>query len=83
MIYRARLMPAAEACAARIVSEVVPRAAVLERAVEIAEQAAAHPPEIVALGRDLYYRLRGVPAAEALEDARQTLLAALASAERS
>lgn len=83
LIYRARLMPAAEACAARIVSEAVPRATVVERAIEIAEQAAAHRPEIVALGRDLYYRLRGVPATEALEDARQTLLVALASAERS
>ena len=83
LIYRARLMTAAEACAARIVSETVPRATVVERAIEIAEQAAAHRPEIVALGRDLYYRLRGVPATEALEDARQTLLVALASAERS
>jgi len=83
LIYRARLMPAAEACAARVVSEVVPRAAVLERAVEIAEQAAAHSPEIVALGRDLYYRLRGMPATQALEAARQTLLAALAAADRS
>jgi enoyl-CoA hydratase/carnithine racemase len=83
LIYRARLMPAAEACAMRIISEAVPRAAVVERAIEIAERAAAHRPEIVALGRDLYYRLRGVPAAQALEDARQTLLAALAAAERS
>ena len=83
LIYRARLMPAAEACAMRIISEAVPRAAVVERAIEIAERAAAHRPEIVALGRDLFYRLRGVPAAQALEDARQTLLAALAAAERS
>jgi len=77
LIYRARLMPAAEACAMRLVSEVVPRAAVLARALEIAEQAAAHRPEIVALGRELYYRIRGAPPAKALEDARQALLAAL------
>jgi enoyl-CoA hydratase/carnithine racemase len=83
LIYRARLMPAAEACAMRIVSEAVPRAAVLERAVEIAEQAAGHRPEIVALGRDLYYRLRGAPAEQAIEDARRTLLAALAAVDRS
>ncbi len=83
LIYRARLMPAAEACAMRIVSEAVPRAAVLERAVEIAEQAAGHRPEIVALGRDLYYRLRGAPAEQAIEDARRTLLAALAALDRS
>jgi enoyl-CoA hydratase/carnithine racemase len=83
LIYRARLMPAAEASAMRIVGEVVPRAAVLERAVEIAEQASKHRPEIVALGRDLYYRLRGAPPEKALEDARQALLAALAAADRS
>jgi enoyl-CoA hydratase/carnithine racemase len=82
LIYRARLMPAAEACALRIVSEIVPRADVLDRAVEIAEQAAAHRPEIVALGRDLYYRTRGVPPEQALEDAREALLAALAVADR-
>jgi len=77
LIYRARLMRAAEACGMRLVSEVVPRAAVLARALEIAEQAAAHRPEIVALGRELYYRIRGAPPAKALEDARQALLAAL------
>jgi enoyl-CoA hydratase/carnithine racemase len=82
LIYRARLMPAAEARALRIISEVVPRAAVLDRAVEIAEQASAHRAEIVALGRDLYYRLRGTPPAQALEDARQALLAALVAADR-
>ena len=82
LIYRARLMPAAEARALRIISEVVPRATVLDRAVEIAEQASAHRAEIVALGRDLYYRLRGTPPAQALEDARQALLAALAAADR-
>jgi enoyl-CoA hydratase/carnithine racemase len=82
LIYRARLMSAAEACAMRIVSEAVPRAAVVGRAIEIAEQAATHRPEIVALGRDLYYRLRGVPPAQALDDARQALLAALAVTDR-
>ena len=82
LIYRARLMPAAEARALRIISEVVPHAAVLDRAVEIAEQASAHRAEIVALGRDLYYRLRGTPPAQALEDARQALLAALVAVDR-
>jgi enoyl-CoA hydratase/carnithine racemase len=82
LIYRARLMPAAEAHAMRIVSEAVSRGAVLDRAVEIAEQAAAHRPEIVALGRDLYYRLRHAPPRPALEDARQALLAALAAVDR-
>jgi enoyl-CoA hydratase/carnithine racemase len=82
LIYRARLMPAVEACAMRIVSEVVPRPAVLDRAVGIAEHASTHRPEIVALGRDLYYRMRGAPPEQALEDARQALLAALAAADR-
>ena len=82
LIYCARLMPAAEARALRIISEVVPHAAVLDRAVEIAEQASAHRAEIVALGRDLYYRLRGTPPAQALEDARQALLAALVAVDR-
>ena len=82
LIYRARLMPAAEARALRIISEVVPRATVLDRAVEIAEQASAHRAEIVALGRDLYYRLRGTPPAQALEEARLALLAALVAADR-
>jgi enoyl-CoA hydratase/carnithine racemase len=82
LIYRARLMPATEACAMRIVSEAVPRASVLDRAVEIAAQAAAHRPEIVALGRDLYYRMRGTPPEKALEDAREALLAALAVTDR-
>jgi enoyl-CoA hydratase/carnithine racemase len=82
LIYRARLMPAAEACAMRIVSEAVPRAAVLDRAVEIAEQAAAHSPEIVALGRGLYYQLRGTPPEKALDVARRALLVALAATDR-
>jgi enoyl-CoA hydratase/carnithine racemase len=82
LIYRARLMPAAEACAVRIVSEVAPRAAVVDRAVEIAEQAAAHSPEIVALGRGLYYQLRGTPPEKALDVARRALLVALAATDR-
>jgi enoyl-CoA hydratase/carnithine racemase len=81
LIYRARLMPAAEAYAMRIVGEVGPRAAVIDRAVEFAQQASKHRPEIVALGRDLYYRLRGAPPEKALADARQALLAALAAAD--
>jgi enoyl-CoA hydratase/carnithine racemase len=82
LIYRARLMPAVEASTLRIVSEAVPRAAVLDRAIEIAEQAASHRPEIVALGRDLYYRMRGAAPEKALEDAREALLAALAATDR-
>ena len=44
LIYRARLMPATEALAAHLVNEIVPRGTVLERAIAIAEQAAAHRP---------------------------------------
>jgi enoyl-CoA hydratase/carnithine racemase len=83
LVYNARLMPAAEALAAHLINEVAPRAAVLERAIAIAERAAAHPSEVVALGRNLYYAMRGLPAAEALDAAHQALMEALAAAQRS
>jgi enoyl-CoA hydratase/carnithine racemase len=82
LIYSARLMSATEARSARIVNECVERGAVLERAVALADQAAAHRGEIVALGRDLYYRMSGRPPTEALEEARRALLAALDAPDR-
>ena len=77
LVYGARLMSAGEARAALIVNECVARGAVLERAVALAERAATHRAEIVALGRDLYYGMRGLPPAEAIAEARRALLAAL------
>jgi enoyl-CoA hydratase/carnithine racemase len=82
LIYSARLMPAAEARSARVVNECVERGAVLERAVALAEQAATRRGEIVALGRDLYYRISGLPPQSSLEEARRALLAALDVADR-
>jgi enoyl-CoA hydratase/carnithine racemase len=82
LVYSARLMSAGEARAAQIVNECVARSDVLERAVALAEQAATHRAEMVALGRDLYYRMSGLPPREALEEARRALLAAFDAAER-
>jgi enoyl-CoA hydratase/carnithine racemase len=81
LIYRARLMSAGEAQSLHIVNETAPRDEVLERAVDLAGRAGAHRPEIVALGRDLYYRMRGHSYPDAIADARETLLAALAAAD--
>jgi enoyl-CoA hydratase/carnithine racemase len=82
LIYNARLMSAAEARSLHLINEAVPGPAVLDRAIELAERAASHRPEIVALGRDLYYRMRGQDSAAAAAEARTALLAALAAADR-
>jgi len=55
---------------------------VLARAVALASEAAAHNREIVALGRGLYYGTRSARPREAMQAARQALLAALAAAGR-
>jgi enoyl-CoA hydratase/carnithine racemase len=83
LIYRARLMNAAEAMSLHLINEALPRAAVLARAVALAEQVSAYDREIVALGRGLYYGIRSTRSTEALAAARQALLAALAVADRS
>ena len=77
IVYGARLMDAAEAKELHLVNEVVARGAVLERAVFIAEQASAYNPEILRLGRDLYYNMRNLGPAQALEESRFALVAAL------
>lgn len=77
LVYSARLMNAAEASAAYVINEVVPRSIVLERAIDLAARAGAHSPRIVALGRDLYYAMRGQRADDALEASERALLAAL------
>ena len=79
IIYSARLMDAAEARGLQLVNEVVPREAVLERAIAIAEQASAHNPDILRLGRDLYHNMRGLGPVQALEESRFALAAALAA----
>ena len=82
LIYSARLMDAAEASSLHLVNELTNREQVLERAVEGARMAGAHRPDVVALGRDLYYALRGLDADESLDRAERALLAALAVADR-
>jgi enoyl-CoA hydratase/carnithine racemase len=82
LIYGARLMGTGEALSLHLINEALPRAQVLARAVVIAEQTSSYDPEIVALGRGLYYGTRAARPAEALEEARRALLAALAAADR-
>ena len=77
IIYHARLMGAAEACALHLANEAVPRDAVLPRAVAAVERAAGGNPDILAVGRDLYYAMRGMSPAEALDAARFALGTAL------
>jgi enoyl-CoA hydratase/carnithine racemase len=79
IVYRARLMDAAEAKGLHLVNEVVARGAVVERAVAIAEAASTYNPHILRLGRDLYYNMRNLSPAQALEESRFALVAALAA----
>lgn len=79
IVYDARLMNATEARALHLVNEIVPRGAVLEHAIAIAERASAYNPDILRLGRDLYYNMRGLSATQALEESRFALAAALAA----
>lgn len=79
IIYSARLMEAAEARGLHLVNEVVPRDMVLERAIAVAEQASSYNPDILRLGRDLYYNMRGLSPAQAIEESRFALAAALAA----
>jgi len=79
IVYSARLMDAAEAHRLHLVNAVAPRDMVLERAIALAEQASAHNPDILRLGRDLYYNMRGLSPAQALEESRFALAAALAA----
>jgi enoyl-CoA hydratase/carnithine racemase len=77
LVYSARLMPAAEAFALHLVNEVTDRGTVLQRALERARQAGGHRSNVVTLGRDLYYAMRGLRAEESLDEAERALLAAL------
>ena len=82
VIYRARLMTAAEASSLHLINEAVARPQVLARAVALAREAAAHNRAVVALGRGLYYETRAAQPREAMQAARQALLAALDAADR-
>lgn len=77
IVYNARPMDAREARALHLVNEVVARAAVLDKALDAAEKASAHDPQMLRLGRDLYYGMRGAEPDAAMEQARIALAAAL------
>lgn len=83
MVYRCRLLGAEEARSLYLVNEVVPAAQVLDRAVELAASTAAYNPDIVSLGRDLYYNTRCSNPAEAIEQSRYALVGALKALEES
>jgi enoyl-CoA hydratase/carnithine racemase len=67
IVYNARLTCAEETCA-------------LHR---VAEAASGHNPDILMLGRDLYYGMRGASPSEALDQSRYALGAALAAQDQS
>jgi hypothetical protein len=61
----------------------VPSEQVVARAIEAVERASGGNPDILMLGRDLYYSTRGRKPAEALDQSRFALASALAArAER-
>jgi enoyl-CoA hydratase/carnithine racemase len=79
IIYGARLLRAQEACALHLANKVVAREAVVAEAVAAVERANRGNPDVLALGRDLYYATRGMSPAEALDQSRFALAAALAA----
>lgn len=79
LAYSARLMDAGEALSHTLINAAVDDAQVLPRAVEIAQTACAYDRNIVMMGRDLYYQMRGMGPEEALEASRMALGAALSA----
>jgi enoyl-CoA hydratase/carnithine racemase len=77
LVYTARLLDSAEALSLHLVNEIADRPQLLERTLERAREAGAHRPGVIALGRDLYYAMRGLDADESLDRAERALLAAL------
>lgn len=82
IIYNSRLLRAEEACALHLANAVVDREHVLPRAIEAVERAGDGNPDILRLGRDLYYAMRGLSPADALERSRVALVAALVAREQ-
>jgi enoyl-CoA hydratase/carnithine racemase len=77
LVYRARLLHAHEARALNLINDVVPRADVVEHAIEMAGSTRQANPDIIGIGRDLYYSTRCTTPEDAGEQARFALLAAL------
>ena len=77
------MLDASEAKSLYLVNDVVPKSEVLPRAVELAACTQSLNPDIVSLGRDLYYNTRCANPAEAIEQSRFALAAAeMATEER-
>jgi len=83
LVYRARLLNASEARSLHLVNEVVPRPRVLERAIELAASTRHANPDIISIGRDLYYDTRCATPHDANERARFALVAALKALDES
>ena len=81
IVYDARLIGAAEACALHLANAALPRADVLPRAIAAVERTRSINPNVLMLGRDLFYALRGVSPGEGMEKARFALGAALKARE--
>ena len=79
IVYNARLLGAQEACALHLANAAVPRGQVVARAVEAVDKATRGSPEVLMLGRDLYYAMRGLNPTEAIDKARFALGAALSA----
>ena len=83
LVYRARLLNAGEALSLNLVNEVVPASRVLERAAELAGSMRRANPDIIGIGRDLYYATRCATPDSAGEQARFALSAALKALDES
>ncbi|WP_158921539.1 enoyl-CoA hydratase/isomerase family protein [Acidisphaera sp. S103] len=79
LAYNARLMSAEAACSLHLVNKVVSPNEVVSEAVKAVEQATGGNPDVLALGRDLYYATGGLSLAETLDQSRFALGAALAA----
>ena len=83
IVYRARLLNASEALSLNLVNELVPGTRVLGRAIELAASTRHANPDIIGIGRDLYYATRCATPDDAGEQARFALLAALNAMDES
>ena len=83
IVYRARLLNASEALSLNLVNEVSPGSRVLERAIELAASTRHANPDIIGIGRDLYYATRCATPYDAGEQARFALVAALKGLDES
>lgn len=82
IVYNARLLGTGEALSLHLVNGILAAGAVLPEAVKAAGQANGGNRDVLALGRDLYYAMRGSSPAQALEQSRFALGAALAARDR-